>query len=191
MVKRVGVSQEFIVISLLFMFSVSFSFGAPVEVEPESAIWFEVSKLGGGRWEYIYDVSNINILEGLYEFTIYFAAGLYDRLAVETDGVLAATWDELVWDPVDGVGVDGGYDALAELFPIGPAMTARGYSVSFDWFGRGRPGWQYYEIVDPDTFEIIDSGWTVPEAGMLLLFGLAAVLGRKRCRLSKLANRSA
>jgi hypothetical protein len=180
MIKGIGVFQKFAVVSLFFLIFAGFSFGVPDEVNLESEIWFEVSDLGDGRWEYIYEVSNITILAGIAEFTIYFAPDLYEGLAVETDGVLAATWDEIVWDPVARFGVDGGYDALAEVLPIGPAMTASGFSVSFDWLGEGAPGSQYYEIVNPDTFETIDSGWTIPEPGMLLLLGLGAVLGRKK-----------
>jgi len=40
-----------------------------------------------------------------------------------------------------------------------------GFAVSFDWLGEGEPGAQFYEIIDPDTFETINSGWTVPEPG--------------------------
>lgn len=179
MVKRVGIFEKFIITSLLFMFWVSPSFGGPVEVESE--IWFEVSELSGGRWQYTYDVTNANIMAGVFEFTIYFNFDLYDGLMVESNGVLAATWDEIVWDPMDRPGIAGGYDALAEVFAIGPAMTASGFSVSFDWLGEGMPGSQDYEIVNPDTFEVIDSGQTIPEPATLLLFGLSALLaGRKR-----------
>jgi hypothetical protein len=180
MVKRVSVFEKIVIISLLFMFLVPLSFGALVEADLDSEIWFEVSELSQGRWEYTYDVSNINIMEGIYEFTIYFPDGPYDGLAVETDGVLAAEWDEIVWEPIDSLGIAGGYDALAEAFAIDPAMTTSGFSVSFDWLGEGAPGSQYYEIVNPDTFETIDTGWTIPEPCTLLLLGLSALLGRRK-----------
>ena len=180
MIKEIGVFQKFVVISLFFLFFSGFSFGVPGEVDLDSEIWFEASELIGGRWQYTYEVSNINIWAGIDEFTIYFASGLYDNLTVETDGVLAATWDEIVWDPIVAVGIAGGYDVLAEVLPIGPAMTASGYSVSFDWLGEGMPGSQYYEIVNPDTFEPIDTGWTIPEPCTLLLFGLGAIISRNK-----------
>ena len=178
--KKGDIFGKFVLVAGLFLFFAGLSFGTPSEVDLASKIWFEVSEVGGGRWEYTYDVTNVDILAGVWEFTIYFAAGLYDGLAVETDGVLAATWDEIVWDPIDRLGIAGGYDALAELFPIGPSMTASGYSVSFDWLGEGAPGSQYYEIIDPDTFETVDSGWTVPEPGMILLLGFGAMVIRRK-----------
>lgn len=180
MMKRIGVFGKIILVVSLFLFLAGFSFGAPGEVDLDSEIWFEVAELSDGRWQYTYDVSNFNILVGIHEFTIYFAAGLYDGLAVETEGVLAATWGEIVWDPIGGLDIAGVYDALVDVIPIGPAMTASGFSVSFDWLGEGTPGSQYYEIVNPDTFETIDSGQTVPEPGMLLLLGLGAVISRRK-----------
>jgi hypothetical protein len=169
-----------ILMSALVLLFAGVSFGVIGEVDLDSEIWFEVTDLGGGRWQYTYDVSNINIGAGIAEFTIYFAPGIYDNLAVETGGILAATWDEIVWDPVAGVGVDGAYDALAGLSPIAPAMTASGFSVSFDWLGEGTPGQQWYEIIDPDTSATIDSGQTVPEPAMLLLLGLGAIISRRK-----------
>jgi hypothetical protein len=180
MIKEIGVFQKFVVISLFFLFFSGFSFGVPGEVDLDSEIWFEASELIGNRWQYTYEVTNVNILAGITELTINFDAGLYDNLTVETDGVLAATWDEIVWDPIVALGITGGYDVLAESFPIGPAMTASGFSVSFDWLGEGTPDSQFYEIIDPDTFETIDSGWTVPEPVTLLLLGLGAIISRKR-----------
>ena len=175
MMKRVGAFGKFVLLAGLFLVLVPLSFGTLV-----SDIWFEVAELSQGRWEYSYDITNINIPAGVREFTIYFTADLYDGLAVETTDPLAATWDEIVWDPIDGVGVDGAYDALTEGLPIAESTTESGFSVSFDWLGAETPGSQFYEIIDPDTFETIDSGWTVPEPGMLLLLGLGAIISRKK-----------
>ena len=94
--------------------------------------------------------------------------------------MLAAAWDEIVLNPVVGLGVDGAYDALAEASPIGTSTTVSGFSVSFNWLGEETPGSQFYEVIDSDTFVTIDSGWTVPEPTMLFLLGLGALLGRKK-----------
>ncbi len=69
---------------------------------------------------------------------------------------------------------------MAEGLPIAESTTESVFSVSFDWLGEETPGSQFYEIVNPDTFETIDSGWTVPEPGMLLLLGLGAIISRKK-----------
>lgn len=175
MIKSDGVFWKYVLVLVLFMVLTPFSLGAPL-----SEIWFEVEDVSGGRWQYTYDVANVEFLAGIDEFTIYFPDDLYDGLVVETTGVLAAMWNEIVWDPIVGVAVDGGYDVLAVSSPIGASMTASGYSVSFDWLGDGIPGSQYYEIVNPNTFETVDSGWTVPEPGMLLLFGLGVLIRQKK-----------
>lgn len=180
MFKRRGIFEKFVLVAGLLLFLVPLSFGGPVDVNHESEIWFEVSQLSPVRWEYTYDIRNIGLMEGIFEFTIYFGDGLYEGLAAETDGLLAETWDEIVWDPIDRLDVDGGYDGLAEVFAIGPSMTASGFSVSFYWLGEGTPSSQYYEIVNPDTFETIDSGWTIPEPCTLLLLGLPAILLRRK-----------
>jgi hypothetical protein len=150
------------------------------EVNLDSQIWFEVTELSGGRWQYTYDVTNMGLIAGIHEFTLYFAVGLYDGLAAETTGPLAATWDEIILDQIVGLDVAGAYDALAEVSPIVLDMTVSGFSASFDWLGEGTPGSQYYEIIDPDTFEMIDSGQTVPEPGMLVLLGLGIIISRVR-----------
>ena len=42
-------------------------------------------------------------------------------------------------------------------------QSVSGFLVKFDWLGGGTPGSQLYKIVNPVTFETIDSGTTVPE----------------------------
>ncbi len=78
---------------------------------------------------------------------------------------------------------DGAYDALTTNSGIGIGVTVSDFSVSFDWLGVGEPGAQFYEIIDPVTFETIDSGITIiPEPGTLLLLsigGLALLRRRK------------
>jgi len=57
-----------------------------------------------------------------------------------------------------------------------------GFAVSFDWLGTGEPGAQFYEIIDPDTFETIDSGWTVPEPGTICLLSFGGLVLWKKLR---------
>jgi len=147
---------------------------------PRSEIIYQVDDLGGDRWQYTYDVSNIDISGGIDEFTISFDADQYAGLAVETTGALQTDWDELLLYPIAQLHVDGGYDALVLGLPIDIGDTVSGFSVSFDWLGVGTPGVQTYEIVNPDTLAIIDSGWTVPEPGIMSLFVLGTIIARKK-----------
>jgi hypothetical protein len=103
---------------------------------------------------------------------------------------LVAGWDQVTVDHdlIFGIPVDGFYDALAQDSGIAVGGSVGGFSVAFDWFGVGTPGAQRFEIVDPLTFAVLDSGLTgIPEPGTieLLAVGLFVVLcsfGRKKAR---------
>jgi len=155
-----------------------------VLAENPTQISYQAADLGGGRWQYTYDVWNNSLAEGIDEFTVWFGVGSYDNLLITTTDPPAANWYELVWQPDEFLGDDGGYDALATGLDIGIGEHVAGFAVSFDWLGTGEPGAQFYEIIDPDTFATLDSGWTVPEPGAVLLLGLGAVkvLTRRRKR---------
>jgi hypothetical protein len=73
---------------------------------------------------------------------------------------------------------DGGYDVKALSVGIGVGQSVGGFAVRFDWLGDALvPGSQFYEIIDPDTFQPIDSGMTklIPEPATLLLLGLGGL----------------
>jgi len=153
-----------------------------IRAENPTQIAYEATDLGGGRWQYTYDVWNNSLTEGIDEFTVWFGIGSYDNLVIATADPPAGNWDELVWQPDEFLGDDGGYDALATGLDIAIGEHVYGFAVSFDWLGTGEPGAQFYEIIDPDTFATIDSGWTVPEPGAMVLLGLGIVkiLARRR-----------
>jgi hypothetical protein len=140
-------------------------------------IRYETTGLGFGRWEYTYDVKNKSLIEGIEEFTIWFDYDLYENLSVETPEPPADDWDEIVVEAEPIFQDDGYYDSLALGVGIGIGQTVRGFSVSFDWLDTGQPGPQFYEIIDPVTFETIDSGWTVPipESATILLLGIGSL----------------
>ena len=146
-------------------------------------IYYSVEDLGLGRWEYTYDVDNISLTAGIEEFTIWFDYGLYDNLIVTTPDT-PLEWDQIVWQVEPLLEEPGGYDALVENLGISVGETFSGFSVSFDWLSTGDPGSQFYEIIDPATFNSVDSGWTatVPEPATVLSIGAIApfVLGSRK-----------
>lgn len=150
-----------------------------------SRIQYEVTNVAGNTWEYTYTITNDSLLADIEEFAISFALGSYENLVV---GSTLGGWDPLVIQPDPNLPDDGFYDVLALISGIAPGGTLGGFSVQFDYLGTGTPGSQPFRILDPNTFNVLDSGFTVsvaaPEPSVLGLFavgliGLAAVRGRR------------
>jgi len=146
-----------------------------------ATIQYSLSNITGNTWQYDYVVSNDLSGSNIDEFTVYFAFGQYANLSV----VSAPTnWDPLVVQPGNFLNNDGYFDALALGNGITPGSSLGGFSVQFDYLGSGAPGAQSFDIVDPNTFAIIESGQPspVPLPASILLFasGLAGLLGWRR-----------
>ena len=163
----------------------SFFFTCAVFALPVTKIQYEATDLGSGRWQYSYDVTNISLTGVIEEFTIWFDFRSFDNLSIETPDPPASDWDEIVVQPEQVLSDDGYYDALALGVGIGIGIgeSVSGFSVSFDWLGAGEPGLQFYEIIDPDTFETIDSGYTIPEPATIFLLGFGSMAFRKKRRV--------
>ena len=139
-------------------------------------IKYNIADLGADRWQYSYEVSNNTLSGSIEEFTIWFDFGSYENLVIETDSALSQNWDEIVWQPDSVLGDAGGYDVLKLTSGIEPGQSISGFSVSFDWIEQGVPSSQYYEIINPSTFQIIDSGFTIPEPATILLFAVTGFI---------------
>lgn len=147
----------------------------------DALVWYDVNELGSGQWEYTYSVRNKGLEEPIEEFTIWFDFGLYENLTITTPDPPASSWNEIIVQPEPYLQDDGFYDAVAVDLPIAISEGVPGFAVRFNWLGQGDPGPQFYEIINPVTFETIDSGWTVPEPATLAIFILGtALLKRKR-----------
>ncbi len=124
-------------------------------------IEYTATNLGGNTWQYEYTLTNDTLGFAIEEFTIFFDVGLFANIG--TSGFGAPTlWDPLVVQPEPGLPVpsDGFYDALALGEGIAPGATLGGFFVSFDYFGSGTPGDQFWNVVDPQTFATLDEGTT-------------------------------
>jgi hypothetical protein len=143
-------------------------------------IQFSTIHLGGTQWRNTYTLVLDAADQPLHEFTIHFSRDRYANLELPA---APAGWSALAVQPDLTIPADGFYDALALMAPAAANTTLPGFSIVFDYAGLGRPGPQAYDIVDPDTFAVLDSGQTVlavgpqpvPEPASLGLFLLGAV----------------
>ncbi len=151
-----------------------------------SIVHYEINNISGNRWEYSYEISNDTLAVDIEEFSIYFDFTLYENLAI---GSTPSNWDPLLLQPDPGLPDDGIYDALALSAGIAPGDSLGGFSVLFDYLGTGTPGNQAFDILDPFTFAVLDSGTTqqatsaaVPEPSfwMLLASGLIPLTFRRQ-----------
>lgn len=135
-------------------------------VASATTVGYSSTDLGGGRWEYLYQVTNDALGVSIDEFTVFFDYGLYTNLAVDYP---KPDWDALTLNPdfVLGAPVPGYYDALALVTGIAPGATEGGFRVSFDWLGTATPGFQSFDIVDAATFDVLDSGITSAATAVL------------------------
>lgn len=145
-----------------------------------------ISHQGGNQFEYTYDITNDQMASGIEEFAIYFSVGDYGSLSVTQ---APSDWDVLTIQPDNALPDDGFVDLLALSAPLGLNETLAGLKVSFNWFGAGSPGSQFFEVFDPLTFDVLGSGSTiqkavthVPEPAGLSILGLAMLLLGRRLR---------
>jgi PEP-CTERM motif len=148
-----------------------------------TTIHYALVDLGAGSYRAIYSVINDGSLGAPLEgFDIFFDPSLYleSSLGIVTPLPLAADWDQLILG--SGVLVSAAYDALGLSGGIPDGGSASGFAVEFSWIAPGIPGPQPFEIFDPGTFEVLESGVTTPvpepDTFALVLLGLA-LLARK------------
>lgn len=140
---------------------------------------YTVENTSGSQWIYNYTITNLGLTEGIKEFTIWFEHGKYASLQKASDPALDTNWDQIAWQPNKALQNNGGFDALAKNDFIAIGQTVPDFAVRFEWQGEGEPGRQYYEIINPDSFDVITSGFTVPEPVSLLLIAVGGIYVRK------------
>jgi hypothetical protein len=145
-------------------------------------ISYSTKQISQTRWIYEYDVRNLSIEEGVAAFTIWFKEGDYANLAMVTQEPLLSGWDQIVWQPNLALASNGAFDVLTKTQPIRMGESISGFSVEFDWLKQKMPSSQYYEIINPSTYETIDQGFTVPEpcSAILMITGVITFLRGRR-----------
>ena len=148
-----------------------------------STINYDVTKIIDNTWEYNYTVINDSLGVDIEEFTVYFNFGDYEKLIPLST---PSDWDSLTVEPDNFLNNDGYYDSLERFSGIALGDSLGGFSVRFNYLGTDAPGAQFFEIVNPITFAVLDSGFTnaVPIPASIWLFssgfiGLVFIARRK------------
>jgi hypothetical protein len=151
-----------------------------------TVIDYTSAALGGNRWRFDYTIHNDTLGAPLDEFTVFFDENLFANLA---DATGPSDWDLLLIQPDTAIPAAGYFDGLALAGGIAAGDMLSGFSVTFDYLGAGAPGAQLFSIVDPVSFDELDSGVThgphgVPLPGSLplMLAGMGAMAYWQRRR---------
>lgn len=144
-----------------------------------SVLSYSLEDLGGSRWQCNYQLGNIALEEPIEEFTIWFDNTFYDDITIAPQD---PQWDLTLLLDVPNLG--DGFDALALDTGISRGQASPSFSVSFDWLGQEPPAPQFFEVVDTDTYQVLDSGISVevPEPTSLAILSIAGLMLRRRLK---------
>ena len=146
-----------------------------------ATIAYETAQVTGSTWQFSYTITNDSLGAPLREFTVFFDRNLYSGLSVAGS---PGGWDSIVVQRDLGLPADGYFDSLISAPGLAVAATQGGFTAQFTWLGSGTPGAQSFTIVDPVTFQTLESGTTttVPLPGTVGLLGWALGLVGYRVR---------
>ena len=155
------------------------------------SIQYKLVPVGGNVYRYVYSITNSSPTgtgAPVQLFDILFDTSRYQQssLQIVTPSTLQLGWSETFLGALPGVPT--AYDALALHGGVPAGNTVSGFAVQFTWLGSGLPGPQVFQIYDPLTFQLLQSGTTVadfdsvPAASMwsLILIGAGLTLAARR-----------
>lgn len=127
------------------------------------SIQYSVVPLGGNVYKYTYSITNGSGGSAVQLFDILFDTSLYQEssLQIVTPAPLSAQWTQQILHSVPP-SIPASYTALALVGGIPAGSTVSGFSVQFTWLGSGVPGAQPFQIFDPGTFALLESGTSAP-----------------------------
>ncbi len=156
-----------------------------------TTINYNLTSFGGNNYQYDFTVTNDGSLGAgvpIQLFDILFDPGLYDEtsLTVASSAAIDADWAQQFL--ASAPSVPAAYDAFALGAGISDGTSLSGFAVQFTWLGvTSGPGPVDFEVYDPNSFALLETGTATSPAGVpepfsltLLLTGAVAVTVRKR-----------
>ena len=133
------------------------------QANANTVIDYALASLGGGEYQYNYSVFNDGSLGPnvpIQLFDIFFSPALYQAgsLVIVTPNPPSAQWSQEILASVGTAPAD--YDAFALNGGIPVGSTVSNFAVQFEFIGQGLPGAQPFEISDPNTFAVLQTGET-------------------------------
>jgi hypothetical protein len=135
-----------------------------------AVIDFSLTALGGSEYQYNYTVHNDGSLGAgvpIQLFDIDFSPALYQAgsLNIVSLAGLNSAWSQEILVSVGTAPADFDVLALGGGIPVGG--TVSGFAVQFEWIGKGLPGAQQFEISDPNSFKVLETGETMTSSTTL------------------------
>lgn len=176
-------------------------FGLTPATSFASLITYDLTHLGGADYRYDYTITNDGSLPGgaaLEVIDIAFDPTLYQEssLTIVSDAGLAVDWDQNIF--ASHLSIPAIFDIFALGSGIASGNSVNGFAVTFIWLGGpALPGSQSFEILDPNTFNVLASGVTSlqadtvvsqPSLWVLLLSGVVGLLGMVKRRHDPVGN---
>ena len=127
-----------------------------------TAVLSSTTSLGGGDWQFRYQIVNAPASPSFDELTIYFESDKYSNLVLSA---APGGWDSLLIQPDPGIPADGYLDVLRLGGPMPDDEIAAGFSVSFRYLGVATPGSQRFELIDSSAFVVKHEGSTTSAGG--------------------------
>lgn len=183
---RVRPERQWWIVAALAVLSACFApFAGAVEIR------YALRPLHDDVFRYDYQIRNdgsVGAGAAIGALDILFDPALFDEASLTIASVPASSdWSAMFLDSAPGV--PAAFDLSASGTGLEPGATLAGFAVEFRWLGAGSPAAQGYEVYDPVSFDLLQTGTTAPTsvpeplAATLLLVGCVALARAHRRRL--------
>jgi len=142
----------FVVITVISLLLTSSAGATEIEYVPEN--------VGAGQWVYHYTLRNDTLNDSIEQFIIWFEPGVYENLSIVSEPDIGYDWYQDTVEPDPVWLFYGAYRALAWYEGIAAGDYQTGFAVRFTYLGAGAPGPQEFDVVDPNEYISLETGWT-------------------------------